>query len=304
MDAFASVQDTGIFSGSVLGSFVACILSAMIIWLIFDVADWCRRKIVQRNFEEHARHHWIEHCREAEHETAALMLGLCVSQTIRFVILGHYPSMTSTAQKGKTSSQVISLFAVGIFLGFIVVPLEMAFSHIIETFTRGAYIARFIRIVRETLAMTMAWCLVYWARWAFWAYTSDNGLGFGDKMTALLIMALFLSALSIVGVFLIEKAAGSLAHSGLHTLAGLVALSDALGFVMGLAWETVFKEALAGISVLQILPLGYTLNNLLLIFLLCLLMLPAWMWYILPEDLPRGASMSDKLDLLAAHERG
>lgn len=301
MGAFESIQEMNIYEGSVFRSYANVAVSALAIWLLFLFASWARRRIAKR---EEGKLAWKKECHHAEHETAGLMLGLLLSQSIRFSISGYQPPLhsgeNSHAQKDKSFFEVLMLFAVSVVLGAIVIPSEMAITKLSEQLVtagttnnsrRRKWIASFVRGVRETLSMTMAWCLVYWSRWAFWRWTSNSGLGWGDKMTALLIMALFLSALSFAGIFVIEFAETRMENTSKRAhLAGLVALGEALGLVMGLAWETAFHEAVEGISELEVIPLGAGFNKVGLIFLLCLVILPAWMWYVLPEAKEREFS--------------
>lgn len=289
MDAFGTLQDSWtLFQSSVALSFVAVALTCIFIWAVFHLADSVRAKLAEKSVNPQARQDWLHECRLAEHEAAGLILGLMLSQSIRFCISGYHPPLHGGAGKGHGYLEVFVLFLTAVSLGAMVVPLEIIFSRLKQTYREQAnnrdWVARFIRATRETLSMTMAWCLVYWARWAFWFSTADEGLGYGDKMTALLTIALCLSFVCFGGVFVIDIAADNMARNNhSHNLAALVALGNALGLVMGLAWETTFHEAVTGISQLQSLPFGYTINNIILICVIILIVLPAWILYILPQ---------------------
>lgn len=289
MDAFGTLQDSWtFFQSSVALSFVAVALTCIFIWAIFNLADSLRTTFAERSAYPQARQDWLHECRLAEHEAAGLILGLLLSQSIRFCISGYHPPLHGGAGKGHGYLEVFVLFLTALCLGAMVVPLEIIFARLKQTYREQAnsrdWVVRFIRATRETLSMTMAWCLVYWARWAFWFSTADDGLGYGDKMTALLTIALCLSFVCFGGVFIIDIAAGNMARNNHgHNLAALVALGNALGLVMGLAWESTFHEAVTGISQLQSLSFGYTINNIILICIIILIVLPAWILYILPQ---------------------
>lgn len=297
MDAFGTLQEYGAFSSQGVFYMEHCVLALMafgsLLWCAFHLADMGRSHIAMRSSDPEAQKEWLSECRAAEHEAAGLILGLLSSQCIRYAIVGSLPPLEGGSPMGKSMWQVHALFVIAVALGLIVVPMEMVLTKFTayaatlgpaqQSWNKVWRSLRFARVIRETLSMTMAWCLMYWGRWAFWMSTENNGLGYGDKMTALLTTSLFMSAFCFLGLLLIEFAADRvLGQSG---LAGLIALGNALGLVMGLSWESTFHEAVEGIGDLHLLPIGYTLNVLVLIFVLLVVTLPAWLLYILPEAL-------------------
>jgi len=284
MDAFGTLQEEGFFSGNLYHCIAGVLVLGVIIWGLFYLAKWLRSLISQRTSDPEAMEEWLAECNSAQHESASLILGLMISQCIRFGITGSLPPLEGGSPMGKTSSQVHTLFAIAAFLGLAVVALEISLKRTIgdgdQTSNKGRF-RRALRVVRETLSMTMAWCLTYWGRWAFWMSTGDSGLGYGDKMTALLATSLFMSAFCFGCLLAIDFIAGRLVgENGIH---GLIILGNSLGLVLGLAWEETFHEAVGAIGSVHLFPIGYELNVLVLICILVTTTLPAWMLYILPE---------------------
>lgn len=286
MDAFGTVQEQGFFAGNLFHCIAGVILVGGALFVLFDVADIVRRHIVQkRNSNLEARQEWkewVSECNSAQYESASLILGLLLSQCIRFGITGNLPPLEGGSPMGKSRTQVHMLFAVAICLGTLVVALQITLRKTLgeQSWSKG-WTKRFLRAIREILATTMAWCLTYWGRWAFWMSTEDSGLGYGDKMTALLATSLFMSIFCFAGVLGIDFIADNLV--GESGEAGCVALIRSLGLVLGLAWESTFHEALGAIGSVHLFPVNYELNVLILICILVITTLPAWMIYILPE---------------------
>jgi hypothetical protein len=292
MDAFGTLQEHGVFAGSLFNCLLGLLVLGILIWIVFDVADIGRSRVAMISSDPETTKEWLSECRAAEHEAAGLILGLLSSQCIRFAITGSLPPLEGGSPMGKSHWQVHTLFVIGIGLGLIVVPLEIVINKFtnyaaslgqVEHSWNKGWTLRFVRVIRETLSMTMAWCLMYWGRWTFWMSTQNNGLGYGDKMSALLTTSLFMSAFCFLGILVIDFVADRIDRDS--GLAGLIALGNALGLVMGLSWESTFHEAVEGIGDLHLLPIGYTCNVLVLIFLLVAVTLPAWMLFILPEAL-------------------
>merc|ERR1719217_1664714 len=211
-----------------------------------------------------------------------------MSQTIRHAICGEHPPLHGGKPKEKDNNEVFLLFAIAIGLGAIVARLEFFLTHL-ATGTmpvwlegRKKSLARLIRVTVDTVSMTMAWCLLYWGEWFIYNWTDDKGVGHGDRMTALLVVAGVLSSLCCAAIFLLVFAARHSFFAGRHQ-SGLQALSMALGLVVGCAWEDVFIEAVGGVKRLNIFGLKQSYCTIFVIVILCMVTLPAWILYILPR---------------------
>jgi len=280
----------------------------IVMWVSMELAGGCRKFLV----DVEAREEWLDECREAEDEGAALVIGLLWSQTIRHAISGEHPPLHGGKPHSKSNSEVFSLLLIVLALAGIVVKLETLLKTVLadleeagKTERRKRRMARCIRVVVDTVSMTMAWCLLYWGEWVIYNWTDDRGVGHGDKMTALLVVAAVLSALCFAGIFVIVFAARSSAFTAHHV--GLHALGTALGLVVGCAWEDVFIEAVGGVRQLHFLQLDKSYSTLLVISMLCVVTLPAWMLYIEPrshlvQDLPHDSNNPLANDSLTQRE--
>mmetsp|Transcript_32626 Transcript_32626/g.59351 ORF Transcript_32626/g.59351 Transcript_32626/m.59351 type:complete len:642 (+) Transcript_32626:78-2003(+) len=303
IDVFAALQASEVYPFWMHPDrFTGFLFSVLIVWGLFDVAEFVRWRVFHRSMHgdgriDKARQEWFAECREGEHEAAGLILGLLLSQHVRHALTGIHAPLHGGAPQNKSLRQVVQLFVIGLLLGVMVVPIEMG----VELLSRGLseftgrinwkyWSARLIRICRETLAMTMAWCFLYWGHWQFWYMTEDRGLGWGSQISATLSIAIILSTLCFSGIFVIEfvlDALEMLERTQAHQ-AGFVALGKSLGLVMGLGWETCFREAIKGASRLDFERFhadGGMVTNMILIGVLCLIVLPAWLLFVHPKSL-------------------
>lgn len=289
LDAFTALQagehPLDILRASPLNSLGSCLFFGFVMWIGLELAEACREYFVlAKSTNPEALHAWLHECREAEKEAASLIMGLLFSQTIRHAISGEHPPLHGGKPKSKDANQVFLLLLTSLLLGVVVVRLEMFLEYLSNEFQVGMKkrIWKGIRIIVDTVSMTMAWCLLYWGEWFIYNWTNDEGVGHGDRMTALLVVAGVLSSLCCAAIFLLVFAARHSFFAGRHQ-SGLQALSMALGLVVGCAWEDVFIEAVGGVKRLNIFGLKQSYCTILVIVILCMVTLPAWILYILPR---------------------
>lgn len=303
IDVFAALQASGVYPDWMNPDyFRGFAFSVLLVWGVFDTAEYARWLLVRGNLEgvskqDKARQDWFAECREGEHEAAGLILGLLLSQHVRHALTGIHAPLHGGAPQSKSFSHVWQLFFIGLLLGVMTIPIEMGveiLSRSLEGFSGRINLkfwgARLIRICRETLAMTMAWCFLYWGHWQFWYMTDDKGLGWGSQISATLSIAIILSALCFSGIVVIELILDileRLERTRSHQ-AGFVALGDSLGLVMGLGWETCFREAIKGASKLDFQRYLLTnrhkqVSNMVLLLLLCAVVMPAWILFVHPK---------------------
>mmetsp|Transcript_135349 Transcript_135349/g.235358 ORF Transcript_135349/g.235358 Transcript_135349/m.235358 type:complete len:597 (+) Transcript_135349:105-1895(+) len=301
LDAFTALQNGqapfDLLRDKAINSFFCAMLVSLLLLLFLGIWGGGRKFFVERSSKAESLHHWLEYCNEAENEAASLVVGLLLSQAIRHAIAGEHPPLHGGKPKSKSNDQVFLLFACAIGVGAVVTKLEYILQHLRTLGPRARHskgLARFIRVVVDTVSMTMAWCLLYWGEWFIYNWTDDRGVGHGDRMTALLVVAGVLSFICFMGIIVLVFAARHHVFEA-HTT-GLHALGIALGLVVGCAWEDVFIEAVGGVNQLNVFELKASYSTLLIIFILCIVTLPAWMLYILPQAERKRAEASTILD--------
>mmetsp|Transcript_70414 Transcript_70414/g.111310 ORF Transcript_70414/g.111310 Transcript_70414/m.111310 type:complete len:544 (+) Transcript_70414:107-1738(+) len=290
LDAFTALQagkgQFEILRANPLNSLCCTMAVGVVLWLILEGAGLLRRCYASRRRRDQGAargvaREWMKECSAAENEAASLIVGLLLSQTIRHAISGAHPPIHGGDPKGKSSDQVIELFVIAIGLGALVMKLGMILRSLLSSPRHKKGIGRMIRVIVDTVSMAMAWSLLYWGEWFIYNRTNDRGVGEGDRMTILLVVAGVLSAFAFATIFVIVYASR---HSFFEdSVDGLNALSVAIGLVVGCAWEDVFIEAIGGVREMKLLDLKASYSTLVFICFLCAVTLPGWMLYILPR---------------------
>lgn len=272
LDAFGTMQEAGIFSQSLMHSLGAVALSFLILGLMLEVVALTRARMFPANQRQEAVEESMHECRVLEHEIAGMVLGLLISQSIRFGSSGYHPPLHSGDPNGTFGTQVILLLAMIGCAGGLLVPLESSFDS-----------WRAILLVRVILATTMAWCLLFWLQWAFWRNAHETDLGYGDRMTSMITSALLVSTICLAVLFIIHRC-DRLQH-GPSRWSSMTVIGNALALVTGLSWEHVFHAAVEGAGDLQYLPVGLAMNTIVIFCLLAIVVFPAWWYIILPRAL-------------------
>lgn len=275
IDFFGAVQNLAVFRGSVVLSAGTVLLAVLAILATFWGCAEMRDALIcsgvsSGRASEEAR--WEDQCGECERDVAGLCLGLISSRVIRFAILGHLVPIYGAPQ-GMTSLQCCLLWASAACLAVVVLVVSRRWC--------GVQVDRVLTVV----SMTMGWCLLYAGQWSYWNLTGGQGLaGMQGKMTARVVMALVDSVLAISAIFVVD----SMAYRSPRAERGLKLIMKAMGLLLGLAWEYSFEQA--GEDITEKFTEPGSRERLLLkvamAMVLCIVVLPAWKLYILPNSLP------------------
>lgn len=282
IDAFGMIQQFKPFNANPANCFLGmCIAGFMILCMCFSahlVRNWVMT-YEDGTIKEHERN-WDDQCRSVENQFAAISLGLLLSVVIRYAISGSLPAVHGSPMY-KTSTQVWILF--GVTLGFALPVFGMALTvNALANLARGLpSIVRAAKVTSLVVAMCMGWSFVFWAQWAFYSATDNQGVGMGDRMTARFCDALFMSYLGFVFIIGLDFMADKMQVAR----GGFRALQTALVLAIGISWQGAFSEAVGAMSYkFQDKRLRAYMDALMTI-LLCSIITPAWIWYMLPKAL-------------------
>jgi len=140
-------------------------------------------------------------------------------------------------------------------------------------------IVRGARVTQLILSMCMGWSLVFCSEWQFWSATKGEGVALGDKMTARMINALIFSFVSFAFIIGIDMVADKMKVGK----TGFIAVTQAFVLGLGMAWAGAFSEAMSCMSHMFADEESREYADIAMTFVLCIVVLPAWFWYMLPK---------------------
>lgn len=296
LDYFGGLQQCEPYNQSPGWAFLVVIIASVTMGGMVYIGSLIRTSIVQRDDggEDHetVAHAWHHECEESEDEAMAFCLGLLISQVIRFCLVGKLPPIAGYP-KYKTYSQVKALLVIALTLGVVGVAFDFLRHHLRHQRSRHHFsglkgkvvrlVERMSSTLQQVLAFTMGWCLVFWGKWMFYfTQSNSHALVRSNKMLGSMALTVLFSCVCyamIIIVFIVtsRKELRRSAQCLRSILEGFV-------LCMGFYWEKLFFEALDGIQ-----PREHTENGIqtfvLMTFIICVLLLPAWSWYILPKGL-------------------
>jgi len=138
---------------------------------------------------------------------------------------------------------------------------------------------RFSAMLQNFCSTGFAWCMFFGAHWGISYMKITN-----EEALLRVALALLLSAISFSVIFLLDKiadmdATGEAADKAIRTMV------EALGILVGFSWEQSFDVATdyaVGGLMTPSLHWPEAISKLLLSALLCMIVVPAWRWFILP----------------------
>lgn len=291
IDSFGMVQQFPPFRDNPANAFLGAAIAGFMILCMCISAHIVRDYVMTYEdgiIKEHERN-WNEQCKQVENQFAAICLGLLMSVVVRYSISGSLPAIWGSP-KGKTQDQVNTLF--GVSLGFAVPVFAMSLTVAALEGQRGSIpgIVRGAKVTQLILSMCMGWSLVFCGQWEFWSSTHGNGVGLGDKMTARMIDALIFSYLSFGFIISLDFLADKIkvARTGFN------AVTNSFVLGLGIAWQGAFSEAVNALSHRFEDKSTRAYMDALMTMILCAIVLPAWLWYMLPKALAGPQPLEDK----------
>lgn len=295
IDAFGTFQHVQPFRDTWYYSALCVPLCAVVLLAAFHFFDMKRRQTAAHT-KLGCAHHWLVECCDSENESAGFILGLLASQVVRFAIGGKLEPNEGYPWH-KTYSQVAELFVAACAFGALVVLSSKGLlfmehkrssikGHPQSAFEEPDLVIRSIQMTQATLSMAFGWCFLHCGRWLFWAVTNDHGVGDGDLMLARLLQALVFSYSLFAGIFVLDLFADQSEDDR-----GYRALIRGCGLVLGLSWESAFDEAIKDLGRNFETETQRTLLTNSFAIAVCVVVLPAWKMYILPNSMgsPAGS---------------
>lgn len=226
---------------------------------------------------------WDEESEEAENDVMAMALSYITVQAFQFWFLGVMPDEKGTLPPGALRPGVWGRDC----LFLCVLALASAITTFVA-FRRAAKLVfasdshEFLRTRLATIfvnytSMCFAWCLYFATKAGLHFFAPKMHI---ETLVAKIVIALAVSLVSFVIIFFLDFLADQ--HlDGSDEQRAIAKVILAKGLLIGWSWEGCFATAFHSISH-NLGPMVMT-SNLGLSFLLCLIVIPAYRHYILPE---------------------
>jgi len=215
----------------------------------------------------------------AEDESISFGLGFLVSVSVRSGLKGCLPGMEWEPEDTGTHQQTSYLLAAVIIFGFLVVcasVLRRITKDDDDSYRRKR--ERFADISELTMSMAMGWSLLYWGYWIFWDATGGQGFSSkGNLMVCNLELVMIFTFFSFIMLIIVD----AIADRSRRLEAAMRALQEAFVLLLGLSWEGSFIRAMDSVDrgSSETARTGVLVG---VVVVLCAMVIPAWIWYILP----------------------
>lgn len=144
-----------------------------------------------------------------------------------------------------------------------------------ENHNHSEMIIRGTAVVNNICCMGFAWCLFYGAKWMLASYNWTQ-----EETLLRVALALLVSFTSFILIFFLDCLADSDATDDTVDEA-IKQIIEGLGILVGFSWEQSFDQAVGSIvSTVNYFPPA--VSKLIMAFVLCIIVIPAWRWYVLP----------------------
>jgi hypothetical protein len=282
IDSFGMLQQFKPFNANPANAFLAMCVAGFMILCMCISAHIVRNWIMTYEdgiIKEHEKN-WDDQCKSVENQYSAICLGLLLSVVIRYAISGSLPAIYGSPMY-KTTEQVWTLF--GVTMGFSLPVFAMALTvNALAGMAKGLpAIVRAAKVMSLVVAMCMGWSFVFWGQWAFYSATDNVGVGMGDRMTARFVDALFMSYFGFVFIIALDFVADHMKVAR----GGFRAIQTSFVLALGISWQAAFSEAVGAMSYKFEDKKVRAYMDALMTAMLCTVIVPAWIWYMLPKAL-------------------
>jgi hypothetical protein len=264
----------------------------LIIVLLAYVGGYARDQVVQGASAEtpeqrSIKEKWATEMEKGENNGVGFVVGLLFSQWVRQSVTGRMPDVWGTPA-GQKWEDILELeiwtFTVTPIILAAVFGLTKLHERLVSSASSSA-VLRFVVLQKAWLSYSLAWLFLSLAEWEFWWAFSPESFGTGEtsNMTAAVMMALFLSAFIFLAIYALELLTRR--HPNFTT--PIRSFCSGLTIVVGLSWQRVFYIA-ATYAGAQYDSYEH-LVDISFIVAVCVVVTPAWLWYIVPKTVSEEA---------------
>lgn len=280
VSGFAAINMFAEMQQKVPRNFYCDILMAPFAWFIIFVlgriTDFFREKhIMQDGDKNESEDLWDDVTEETEDDVVGLAVSFCFVQAVRFGIGGALPNAEGEEPEdvivNHTVRQAMCLAGVGILLAFL--------EAVRVLYVKYNGLPRLMRQGKNVIGMTFSWCCFFGMDWylSCTLFTEEQGM----MKNVVLALCVTVVALGMIFVFMLAEASDKTSEQMDEAIRAVI---NAIGILIGFAWEKAFDVAVAEIAV-SVHEFPEPVTKLGLACCLVLLVVPAWYRHILPTIL-------------------
>lgn len=277
ISAGGDLQHSEFFRDNWIFSLLSVVLNVLFLLLIF----WISARLRPRGDESDADSEeaapvdlWNNHAIEAEDELFCLAISFLLVQALRFQVTGILPTKAGL-EPGENfgAREIWTVYGEAVLFAVATVAVVLS-----------GRTGRLADLLRGTLSMSFAWCLLFASRWMFESWPLLVRLRISPfSIEGRLILSLFLSAFAcsvIIVLDQIEDAATGDDRRVTHKIVKNIVTG--LSILVGFTWETTMDGCTeAVVSITHGHERRRLVSKLIGCFIILLVVLPAWRRYIL-----------------------
>lgn len=284
INTWSRIQQGAFFRTNFWSAILVVPIAFVAISLLYEGAEWVRWLIAMAGDGEISASEelWDEESEEAENDVMAMTLSFTTVQAFQFWFLGELPDEKGTLHALATDPRwgwdCLFLVVIALFCAFLTFFVYRWTAKLCATYRSSESTrARLALISINYLSMCFAWCLFYaikaFVHFAFHRVQTE-------ALTAKIALALVVSLLSFLIIFVLDAIADAQTE-GSEEQRAFAKIILAKGLLIGFSWEGCFATAFHCIS--HGFGEWVKVGNFGLSIALCIVVIPAYRMYILPE---------------------
>jgi len=242
---------------------------------------------------------WDEETEETEDDVMGLSVSFMTVQVARFAIIDILPN-----EEGEVEGEQTYTFSQAgqlIFFGISVFALHVIRTQVI----RGDILSRrATEQFKVICGMVFAWCFFFGVQMFIEHLVDLEGLSDaakGVETIKAVAVAVLITFSCYVMIFVLDKLADAdFTDEAIDK--SIRELIKALGILIGFAWEKSFDAAVVSVAEEASHSIAPSVTKLIMSLVICITVIPAWRWYILPQLQELGCFAEE--DEEAAEEEG
>lgn len=223
---------------------------------------------------------WDEETEETEDDVMGLAVSFMTVQVARFAIINVLPN-----EEGEVEGEMAyTLGQAGAVVGFGVFIFAL---HVIRTqvIKGDIFTKRVTEQFKVICGMVFAWCFFFGIQMFVEHIVDAEGLSDaakGVETIKAVAVAVLITFCCYVMIFVLDKLADAdFTDDAIDK--SIRELIKALGILIGFAWEKSFDAAVVSVAEEASHSLAPSVTKLIMSVVICITVIPAWRWYILPQ---------------------